>query len=67
MDKPLSLKRRDFLAAIIAAINESNLPPCVAFEVLRGVTVEVENLAKKQEDADAAEWAKAQKEGESGD
>lgn len=67
MDKPLSLKRRDFLTAVIKAVNESGLPPCVIFEVLRGVTGEVENLAKKQEEADAAEWAKSQKEGEDGD
>lgn len=67
MDKPLSLKRKDFLAALVKVVNECGLPPCVAFEALRGVTAEVEALVKKQEEADAAEWEKAQKEGESGD
>lgn len=62
MDKPLSLKREDFAAALIKATNESGLPPCVALEVLRGITGEVERLAAQQLENDRIAWEEAQKE-----
>lgn len=61
MEKPLSLKREDFLAALVKAVNECELPPCVCHEVLCGVTAEVEGLAKRQYEADKAAWEKEQK------
>lgn len=67
MEKPLSVKREDFLATLVNAVNGCELPPCVCYEVLRGVAAEVETLAKRQYETDKAAWEKAQKEGDEGD
>lgn len=57
MEKPLSIKREEFLQRIITAVNESDLPPCVALDVMKGVTEEVANLARRQYEADKKAYA----------
>lgn len=52
MEKPLSVKREDFLQAIVKAVNEAELPAFVALEVLKGVTAEVANVAQRQLEAE---------------
>lgn len=52
MEKPLSLKREDFLQSIIEDVNKSGLPACVALEVLKGIVNEVALLAKRQYEQD---------------
>ena len=52
MEKPLSVRRDDFLQAIVKAVNEAELPAFVALEVLKGVTAEVANVAQRQLEAE---------------
>ena len=62
MEKPLSLKREDFVNKMVGAVNECGLPPCVALEVMKAVTAEVEKLAQQQYQKDLAEYEAAEKE-----
>ena len=62
MEKPLSIRREDFLQTIIDSVNGSGLPPFIVLEVLRSVTAEVESLAKKQYEADRKAWEESQAE-----
>lgn len=64
MEKPLSLKREDFLATLVKAVNDSGLPACVCLEVMRGMTDEVARLAASQLEKDKAAWEAAKKEEE---
>ena len=66
MEKPLSLKREEFLMAVINAVNESSIPPFVALEVLRSVTTEAEAAARRQYETDKKKWEESQKEAEDG-
>ena len=52
MEKPLSLKREDFAQNLIAVVNDCGLPPCLAYEVLKNVTAEVNLLAQRQYEED---------------
>lgn len=52
MEKPLSVKREEFLQAIVKAVNEAELPAFVALEVLKGVTAEAANVAQRQLEAE---------------
>lgn len=52
MEKPLSVKREEFLQAIVKAVNEAELPAFVALEVLKGVTAEAANVAQQQLEAE---------------
>ena len=52
MEKPLSVKREEFLQAIVKAVNEAELPAFVALEVLKAVTAEAANVAQKQLEAE---------------
>lgn len=61
MDKPLSLKREDFLQRIIEAVNGSDLPPFVVLDIMKAVTEEVANLAKRQYEADKKTYEEAEK------
>lgn len=62
MEKPLSIKREDFVEAIVKAVNESGLPPCVCLEVMTKMTEEVAKLAQSHLERDKKLWAEAQKE-----
>lgn len=52
MEKPLSVKREEFLQAIVKAVNEAELPAFVALEVLKAVTAEAANVAQQQLEAE---------------
>ena len=52
MEKPLSVKREEFLQAVIKVVNESELPAFVVLEILKGVTAEVANVAQQQFEAE---------------
>ena len=52
MEKPLSVKREEFLQAIVKAVNEAELPAFVALEVLKGITAEAANVAQRQLEAE---------------
>lgn len=52
MEKPLSVKREEFLQAIVKAVNEAELPAFIALEVLKGVTAEAASVAQKQLEAE---------------
>lgn len=56
MEKPLSVKRDEFLRAIVKAVNEAELPAFIAFEVLKGVTAEAANVAQKQLEAERSAY-----------
>lgn len=56
MEKPLSIKRDEFLKAIVKAVNEAGLPAFIAFEVLKSVTAEAANAAQKQLEAERAAY-----------
>ena len=62
MEKPLSIKREDFVAAVVKAINECGLPPCVCLEVMQKMTEEVERLASSQLQRDKKLWEESRKE-----
>jgi len=52
MEKPLSVKREDFLLSVVNAINDSGLPPFMVYEVMKDITSNVERLAREQLEAD---------------
>lgn len=62
MEKPLSVKREDFIKTLVDVINGSDLPSCVAYEILRDITREAEALARRQYEADKKAWEESQKE-----
>lgn len=66
MEKPLSVKREEFLQAIVKAVNEAELPAFVALEVLKGVTAEAANVAQQQLEADKKAFYESLKETEQG-
>ena len=66
MEKPLSIKREDFIQALIKDINECGLPPFAAFDILRDITREAETLARRQLEQDRIAWERSQKEDEDG-
>ena len=51
---------------IIEAVNGSDLPPFVVLDIMKSVTEEVANLAKRQYEADKKAYEEAEK-GASGD
>jgi len=56
MEKPLSIKREEFIQTLVKAVNDCSLPPCVALEVLKGIVQEVAQVAQNQLEADRAAW-----------
>lgn len=66
MEKPLSVRREDFIQALIKDINECGLPPFAAFEILRSITQEAEALARRQLEQDRIAWEESQKEADDG-
>ena len=63
MEKPLSVRREDFAQSLISAVNGSGLPACMALDVLKSLTAEVEALARKQYEADKKQYEESLKEG----
>ncbi len=66
MEKPLSVKREDFITALVELINASALPSCVALEVMEKITADVANAARQQYELDRTTWEESQKEAEDG-
>ena len=64
MEKPLSIKREEFCRGLIELVNGSALPPCVALEVLRGITDSVAALARKQYEQDLKAYAEQKEAGD---
>ena len=58
MDKPLSVKRDDFIKSLIKSINESELPACVILDVLQLLSAQVNEVAIQQLQVDRDMWRK---------
>lgn len=63
MEKPLSIKREEFINSLIALINSCEMPAFVTANILASVTTEVNSLAQKQLEADREAWEKSMNEG----
>lgn len=61
MEKPLSIKREEFVEALVRAVNDCGLPPCVCLEVMSRMTEEVAKLAQAQLERDKKLWEEGQK------
>lgn len=60
MEKPLSIKREEFVQNLIALINNSGLPVFVAADILSQIASDANQLAREQLAKDKAAWAKEQ-------
>lgn len=60
MNKPISLARKEFIERIAQAANESGLPACMMYDILRGILGDLKDLVAQQEAAEL----KAMEEGE---
>lgn len=58
MEKPISVKRVEFMNMLGQAINLSELPPCIVVDVLQIVLSQVSELARQQLEKDKQEWEK---------
>lgn len=58
MEKPISVKRVEFMNMLSQAINLSELPPCIVADVLQLVLTQVSELARQQLEKDKQEWEK---------
>ena len=63
MEKPLSIKREEFVQNLIALINNSGLPVFVAADILSQIASDANQLAREQLAKDKAAWAKEQEDG----
>lgn len=63
MEKPLSIKREEFIGSLVGLINSCGLPAFITADILTRVTAEVNNLAQKQAKADREAWEKSMNEG----
>ena len=61
MEKPLSVKRAEFDAGLIALINGCGLPPFAVLDVMQRMTGEVDRLARQQYEADKKAWEESMK------
>ena len=52
MDKPLTLKRADFMHNLSKAINESGLPAFIIVDILNVITVQMKEIANAQYEND---------------
>lgn len=63
MEKPLSVKREEFVQNLIALINNSGLPVFVAADILSQIASDANQLAREQLAKDKAAWAKEKEDG----
>jgi hypothetical protein len=63
MEKPLSIKREEFVQNLVALINNSGLPVFVAADILSQIASDANQLAREQLAKDKAAWAKEQEDG----
>ena len=61
MEKPLSIKREDFIKALIMLINECGLPPFVVLDVVQKMTSEIERLTAQHLESDRKAWEESLK------
>ncbi len=59
MDKPLSIKRVDFMQRLAGVINESGLPAFIIADCLTITLSQIRELAEKQLAIDAEEYNKS--------
>lgn len=59
MDKPLSIKRVDFMQRLAGVINESGLPAFIIADCLTITLAQIRELAEKQLAIDAEEYNKS--------
>ena len=62
MEKPLAVKREEFLTGIVSLINGCGLPPFVVSDILDKLSAEVAKLARQQYEAEKAAWEESNKE-----
>ena len=62
MEKPLSVKREEFVEAMVSLINGCGLPAFAVLDVLRNISCEVENLAKQQYEIEKKQYEESMKE-----
>ena len=63
MEKPLSIKREEFVQNLVALINNSGLPVFVAADILSQIASDANQLAREQLAIDKEAWAKEQEDG----
>lgn len=62
VDKPISLKRKEYIQAICSITNNCGLPAFVVVDVLDRILIEMRNAADMEIKRDEAMWHKAQQE-----
>ena len=65
MKKPASMVYEELKNKLVAAVNESGMPPFIVADILRGLLIEVEALSRKQLEEDRRAYAA--EEGEKGE
>ena len=61
IEKPLSVRRRECMDAVCAAINAAELPACVIMEIMDRVAAEAKRLAETEYRQDMARYKAALK------
>lgn len=64
MNKPASMMYEEMKSRMVAAVNESGLPPFIVADVLRGLLAEVDALSRKQLEEDRKAYEQSLGEGE---
>lgn len=59
MEKPITLKREDFVNDLVKLVNESGLPAFVMLDIFREVILQVQNLARQEYEADKKAFEEA--------
>ena len=60
MEKPITLRREEFVNDLVKLVNDSGLPAFVMLDIFRAVTAQVENLARQQYEQDKKAYEEAQ-------
>lgn len=61
MEKPITLRREDFVNDLVKLVNESDLPAFVMLDIFREVTLQVQNIARQQYEIDRKAFEEANK------
>ena len=64
MEKPITVRRTEFMQNMAKAINESKLPAFVVADCLTITLAEINTLASRQLQEDMEEWQRANEESE---
>lgn len=60
MEKPLSIKKEEFVQSLVAVVNNCELPVFLAADILTQIANEANRLAREQLAKDKEAWAKEQ-------